>query len=297
MLAGRDDPCARPEFTGLDAWIGSWSVGSGDAAAASSIERLGAGCAVFESYREGDYSGRSLNYVDPQDGRWHQVWLDSAGALSDFEGTARAPGGVDFEGFTRRAGGERVLRRMSVVPEGEGVRQRSWLSRDGGVTWQDHYSLAYRRDVHDSLAGPCQAPAAPDAERRARASAEAVVAADNASNLAGVLASYARDAVLLPPGDVPVAGADRIRARYERLFAGFRPAIDGRIAQVCVAGPVALVQGHNGGRLVGKDGAPSRAIDDDYWMVLRDDGSGFRISVLAWRPARPASPAPAARRP
>ena len=274
-FAASPDPCAAPEYHGLDFWLGAWSVHSSDPEAASSIEPLGAGCAVLESYREpGGYSGQSLHYRDPQDGRWHQLWMDSAGAVSEFTGTPRAAEGIDFEGFTRPAGGGRVLRRMTLSPEAGSVRQRSWLSRDAGKTWQDHYSLEYRRALHPSLAGPCTAPSAPDAEERVRRVVSGIVAAHNARALDDVLALYAPDAVLLPPADAPVAGAETIRARYARLFKGLAPAIEGRVEKICVAGSVAIVVGHNGSR-----------------MLLRDDGSGWRISVLLWRPRRPASPA------
>lgn len=286
------DPCAAAAYRGFDPWIGQWSVHSAEpGAASSSIERLGAGCAVLESYRQGDgYSGTSLNYRDPGTGEWRQVWIDSRGSLSEFHGTAGAAG-IDFAGFTRRASGGRALRRMSVTREGaRNVRQRSLVSLDDGASWQDHYSLQYRPDRHPSLAGPCEAPPAPAAESAARAVVDALVAADNAASLEGVLAAYAPDAVLLPPGEAPVGGAVAIRSRYERLFAAWRPALEGHVESTCVAGPVALVEGRSGGRMRGKAPGGERPVDDVYWAILRETDGAWRISVLAWRPRRPASP-------
>lgn len=246
------DPCAAAAYQGFDLWIGQWSVHSpGEAPAASSIERLGAGCAILESYREGGgYSGTSLNYRDPGDGQWRQVWIDSRGSLSEFRGPAGS-GGIDFAGFTRRASGGRALRRMSVTREGtRNVRQRSLVSLDDGASWQDHYSLEYRPDTHASLAAPCHAPSAPQAESAVRR--------------AMALAAYAPDAVLLPPGEAPTSLAARA------------PATVGRADTVCVAGPVALVEGQSSG--------------EAHWAILRDQDGVWRISVLAWRRSRRASP-------
>ncbi len=287
------DPCASAAYRGFDFWIGQWSVHAADdpSVASSSIERLGAGCAVLESYRQADgYSGTSLNYRDPGDGQWRQVWIDSRGSLSEFHGPAGETG-IDFSGFTRRASGGRALRRMSVTREGaRDVRQRSLVSLDDGASWQDHYSLEYRPDTHPSLAGPCLTPSAPDAEAAARAVVEGLVAADNAADLGAALAAFAPDAVLLPPGEAPLAGAATLRSRYGALFAAWQPALDGHVDSACVAGPVAFVEGHNGGRMRGKARGAARAIDDEYWTILRQESGAWRISVLAWRPRRVLAP-------
>jgi uncharacterized protein (TIGR02246 family) len=115
--------------------------------------------------------------------------------------------------------------------------------------------------------------------------AERIIAADNRRDIAAVMALYSQAAWLLPPMEPPVQGHDNIRPRYERLFAGFSPAIDGHIDDVCVSGTIGVVRGHNRGSMRGLNGQPSRTVDDVYLMVVtRERDEQWRISQLIWHP-------------
>ena len=125
------------------------------------------------------------------------------------------------------------------------------------------------------------------AVKAVRAVADGIIAADNARDITRVMGSYAADAWLLPPNDVPVRGHAAIRPRYEALFNGFNPAIEGRIDEVCASGSIAFVRGHNGGRMISRTGAPTRVLDDAYLMTLRLEPDGrWRISHLMWHPQK-----------
>src|SRR5262245_12432652 len=138
------EPCADAAYRALDFWLGSWTVRDGGKAVGESrITRLAAGCAVLESYAQADgYAGKSLNYVDPQDGRWRQLWLDSGGNVSEFSGGPGAAG-LELRGETRSPR-RRVLRQMtlSALPSGR-VRQSSLVSRDEGRSFEPLYDLEY----------------------------------------------------------------------------------------------------------------------------------------------------------
>ena len=124
--------------------------------------------------------------------------------------------------------------------------------------------------------------------RAAGAVAAGIIDADNARDLDRVLAFYAPDAILMPPGEPPVVGRDAIRPRYEALFQQFDPAIEARVDEVCAGGAFAFVRGHNGGRLKARGAGESRALDDVYLMLLRREADGaWRISHLMWHRARP----------
>ena len=129
-------------------------------------------------------------------------------------------------------------------------------------------------------------------ERAVRAVAAAIIAADNARNLDSVLALYAPDAVLMPPGEEPVRGRDAIRPRYEALFRTFSPAIRSELDDVRVAGSLAFVSGRNTGELTPRDSAsPPRRLNDLFLMVLsRDQAGRWRIARLMWH-AGPTPPA------
>jgi uncharacterized protein (TIGR02246 family) len=130
------------------------------------------------------------------------------------------------------------------------------------------------------LARACDADAAP-----VRAVAEGIIAADNERDIGRVLGFYTDDAVFLPPGEPPVTDRDAIRQRYEKLFADFAPAIEGRIDEICAVGDLAYVRGHNGGWLVSRIGGRSRELDDVYLMVLRRGGGDWKVARLMWHPA------------
>lgn len=118
--------------------------------------------------------------------------------------------------------------------------------------------------------------------------AREIIAADNARSLERVLATYSDSARLLPPNDVPTTTRAEIRGRYVLLFERFDPAIESRIDEVRVEGRLAMIMGHNGGRLNGRDGAPSRALDDWFLMTLiREPNGAWKIHRLAWHAGAP----------
>jgi ketosteroid isomerase-like protein len=140
-----------------------------------------------------------------------------------------------------------------------------------------------------SLSLECR-PDAP-AVRGIRAVATGIVAADNRRDVERVVAYYSVDAVLMPPGEAPVVGRDRIRPRYEALFASFTPAIELQVEEACVGAGLGFVRGRNGGRLLPRASGEIRVLDDAFIMLLRPEPGGvWRISHLIWhRQSDPAS--------
>jgi uncharacterized protein (TIGR02246 family) len=123
------------------------------------------------------------------------------------------------------------------------------------------------------------APGVPDI----RAVASGIVAADNRRDIERVLAYYAADAVLMPPGEASVLGRDTIRPRYEELFANFTPEIDLQIHEACVSGSLGFVRGSNRGRLSPRGAGEVRLLNDPFIMLLRVESDGvWRISHLIW---------------
>lgn len=126
----------------------------------------------------------------------------------------------------------------------------------------------------------------------ARAVATGIITADNARDIERVLQYYTADAILMPPGEMPVVGREAIRPRYAELFASFNPEIEARVDEACADDGLAYVRGHNGGLLVPRREGNPRALDDAYLMVLRRDTDGvWRISRLMWHRESPATPA------
>jgi uncharacterized protein (TIGR02246 family) len=112
-----------------------------------------------------------------------------------------------------------------------------------------------------------------------------LMAADNGGDVDAIVACYAEDAVLLPPGGASHQGAENIRARYESLLSQNRLEVRMDVESIEVEGSLAFSRGFTRGRRVPKDGSPPREIADRYLMVLRrESNGGWRIATLMWGP-------------
>ena len=132
------------------------------------------------------------------------------------------------------------------------------------------------------------APAPPQTVDPARvavaAVGEAIIAADNARDLAGVMACYDEQATLWPPNESPVSGHAAIRPRYEALFAASNPELRNRTDRISVSGDLAVVEGETSGRFLSRTGAPERRVHDRYLMVLARREGKWKIVQLVWKP-------------
>jgi len=115
---------------------------------------------------------------------------------------------------------------------------------------------------------------------------ESVIAADNARDVEAVLAQYADDAVLLPPGEAAVDGKQAIKLRYQSLFEQSNPELSFASDETVIAGEWAFDRGLTRGRLVQRAGGEPRMVKDKYLMVLRQQMNGmWRIARLMWNKA------------
>jgi len=82
--------CKSPGHRQFDFWVGTWDVsptGQNKVVARSVIENLYSGCVIRENWMPATgTAGGSLNTYDPDDGKWHQVWMDAANARVMFDG-------------------------------------------------------------------------------------------------------------------------------------------------------------------------------------------------------------------
>lgn len=137
--------CQAEEHRRFDFWLGSWEVhAGGELAGRNEIRVVAGGCGLEESWTgAGGTRGTSLNYYDPADGRWHQLWVGSGGLILHLAGGLE-DGSMVLTG-ERVAEGERLRDRItwSPLPDG-GVRQLWEVSRDGGETWSPAFDGRYR---------------------------------------------------------------------------------------------------------------------------------------------------------
>jgi len=110
-------PCTADEnFRAFDFWVGDWEVttwpGGGAIGGHNRISPVEGGCALEERWTNSQGgTGRSLNYYNPNTGKWRQLWvaggysIDIVGGLKDgamaLEGTIyyyRQNNSVPFKG-------------------------------------------------------------------------------------------------------------------------------------------------------------------------------------------------------
>ena len=142
--------CTAPESRQFDFWIGEWNVTdqtNGQFAGVSQIEKLYGGCVLRENWTSEGFRGGSLNSWWQGDRKWHQTWMDQAGAFRHFIGGIEGGKMVMVaEQPSQREPGKIVLVRLTFTPNSDGtVRQYSDVSRDGGKSWVFRYDYLYRR--------------------------------------------------------------------------------------------------------------------------------------------------------
>lgn len=156
--------CSDQAFRAFDYWLGSWDVfnAQGDTIGHNLIRRVSAGCAIREEWtptRQG-FPGTSVNFWDPQDTSWHQVWVGGGGQILRLRGAPREDGTMVLAGESKTPRGV-VLNRLSWIPDQlpqpTEVEQRWELSTDGGSNWQVVFQGFYRR-------ASAPAPEAPQVE-------------------------------------------------------------------------------------------------------------------------------------
>ena len=143
-----DSACDAAEYRQFDFWLGDFEVrtAEGGLAGHNLIEPILGGCAITEQWTgAGGGRGRSVNFFDRSDGRWHQVWIDDRGTplylSGGFDGTS-----MILRGETLDADGKATLQRITWTPQADGrVRQHWESSVDAGTSWSTVFDGYYAR--------------------------------------------------------------------------------------------------------------------------------------------------------
>ena len=110
-------------------------------------------------------TGKSMNFIDPEDGLWKQVWVDQSGSVVRYSG-AWENGALRLSGKVTGANGKPALSRCSFTPVEGGVRQFIERSADNGATWTVYFDGYYKpkmsakpTGVSDEAEGVSEKPA------------------------------------------------------------------------------------------------------------------------------------------
>ncbi|HJW94976.1 MAG TPA: aspartyl protease family protein, partial [Thermoanaerobaculia bacterium] len=133
-------PCMyNAEARQFDFWVGEWDAyGQGRKAGTSVIQRISNGCGILENWTNavGGGGGKSINFYDPNAGKWFQYWIGADGNPHRFSGTYR-DGAMRFDG-------ESLTRLTLFNIDSNTVRQLSERS-DDGKNWSVVYDFKYVR--------------------------------------------------------------------------------------------------------------------------------------------------------
>ena len=143
-------PCMNQQrFRDFDFWVGEWDVfGPGkQQVGTNSVQLLEDGCIIMENWHaaQGGQTGKSLNYFDPTDNKWHQVYVGNDLLMLNVTGEYKDDA-LRFEGEKPAPNGGRMLVHMTFFKQGSNqVRQLIENSFDGGKTWVTGFDGTYVR--------------------------------------------------------------------------------------------------------------------------------------------------------
>lgn len=138
----------------FDFWIGEWDVfdPTGQQVGSNSITKEERGYLIRERWtdRSGG-SGQSLNFVDPTDGLWKQIWVDDRGGVTRYAGRF-TDGALRFEGEHLGAGNQRRQARCTFTPQADGSVRQFIEQRDANGAWQPAFDGKYVKRATGSAA-------------------------------------------------------------------------------------------------------------------------------------------------
>ena len=143
-------PCEDARHREFDFLLGTWEAFTpdGQLAGRDRIARVYDGCALEEQWsgpaEPPKYRGGSLSAFDARNGRWHQTWVDTQGAVVRLDGGLR-DGRMVLEG---EAGAGPAGRRVRLTWEPlAGGEVRQTIENNGGPegAWQTAVVFHYRR--------------------------------------------------------------------------------------------------------------------------------------------------------
>jgi tetratricopeptide (TPR) repeat protein len=149
------NPClAREEFNQFNFWVGKWDVTNpaGQHAGNSEIDLMNNGCTIIENWFAANGSqGKSFNYFDTTDNKWHQFWINQYAQKTTFEGKLVDGNMVYYSYDHVNDKSKPYLQRLTFFNlEPNKVRQFDEISSDKGKTWTVGYDLTYTRKTNSN---------------------------------------------------------------------------------------------------------------------------------------------------
>lgn len=143
-------PCTTEPYHEFDFWLGEWDVTTEDGTVAghNSITKQEGGCLIVEKWTSATGgTGQSMNFFDPHNGIWRQVWV-SQGTVIDYAGGMTRENEMVLEGFITyhaKAGTPLPFRgTWTPMPDGT-VRQHFEQFNPETKEWDEWFTGIYTR--------------------------------------------------------------------------------------------------------------------------------------------------------
>lgn len=145
----------------FDFWVGAWNVYAPDGtfAGQNTISKGSGGCVIHELWTDtGGGTGHSLNFVEPTNGQWRQVWVGNGNRI-DYTGGLNANGQMILTGeivyFSAQGTATREFRgAWSPQPNGHLIQHFQQYDADS-ESWTEWALLTYvRQDVDTNGSAP-----------------------------------------------------------------------------------------------------------------------------------------------
>ncbi len=105
----------------------------------------------------------------------------------------------------------------------------------------------------------------------------------NSGDADGVVASYAADAVRMPPNALPISGRESIRRNLEQAFETAQLNVQMQVKETVASGELAYVQGTFLLTVTPKDGSPATESEGNWVRLMRREPDGkWLVAYSLW---------------
>jgi hypothetical protein len=142
-------PCATPEASQFDFWVGEWDAFYSDTLqpASNTITKPYNNCILQENFYDPNTSfrGMSVSGYNPKTKKWQQTWVDNQGAYIALTGEFK-DGKMQLNNEITKPDGKKIQQRMLFYNISHERFDWSWdSSNDDGKTWTVNWKIHYVR--------------------------------------------------------------------------------------------------------------------------------------------------------
>lgn len=147
------EACSTQQHRQFDFWLGDWDVfdASGQQVGRNHIFSVLDGCALSENWTSASgNAGKSYNFYDAAENKWHQTWIDQQGGALYLDGGLQQ-GKMVLSGTRPGKNGQATLERITWTRLDDGRVKQHWQSSpDKGATWAEVFVGYYQPRKKDN---------------------------------------------------------------------------------------------------------------------------------------------------